>query len=460
MTLKKLFLLVFSIVLSMSIVHAQNPQPGASGSGIEPHPLEGNGGYDILHMDLSLDWTMDENVFTGIYTGEAVATQDLSQFNMDFVGYEISLLQVNGVDVEFRREGYELIITPSDYLPDGEQFTILIHYSGMPESLSDPYSLYDPYGWFVDEDAAILLGGAYATASLYPSNYLDVMGFTVAVTVPEPMMAVGNGVLIDAIDNGIDSTFVWRSQIDSIFSNLLIGQYRHDLIATEIGVDINVYMLEEELTTPDDKLEEMLTLLSDAFGDYPFDELTIIHAPAIGRSGYADVGFIALGTFAVHDDLMVHELAHQWFGLTAWIQSHEDRWINEGAASYVETLWLLRRVYYENPNDMDDILPGILAIEWDNVYNLAPIAVLPDGFDSVAVYERGRFTFLMLQHEVGTETFFEIMREMLVRYRFDFVTTDDFVALSEEISGQDLSEFFDVLFYSEPLPPLAELGVE
>jgi hypothetical protein len=71
---------------SVGIVHAQNPQPGADGLGDSRFPLAGNGGYDVQHYTLDLTWDAATGDIFGTATIEALATQALSAFNLDFRG--------------------------------------------------------------------------------------------------------------------------------------------------------------------------------------------------------------------------------------------------------------------------------------------------------------------------------------------------------------------------------------
>jgi hypothetical protein len=79
----------------------------------------------------------------------------------------------------------------------------------------------------------------------------------------------------------------------------------------------------------------------------------------------------------------------------------------------------------------------------------------PDNlFSPTAVYERGALTLHALRLRVGDETFFTILREWTARFHNGNVTTQDFVALSEEISGEDLEDFFEAWLYQLALPSL------
>src|SRR5215212_11104426 len=88
-------------------------------------PLAGNGGYDVGHYGLTLDYNRAGNHLEGSVVISASATQALDRFDLDLRGFSISRLEVNGRPATFAREGeQELVITPSGTLPAGGAFTV------------------------------------------------------------------------------------------------------------------------------------------------------------------------------------------------------------------------------------------------------------------------------------------------------------------------------------------------
>ena len=85
---------------------------GAAGLGDPIYPRLGNGGYDVTHYDITLTVDMAGNTITGTTTLQARAKQSLRAFNLDFLGLEIDLVQVNDRPARFQRAGSELTLTP------------------------------------------------------------------------------------------------------------------------------------------------------------------------------------------------------------------------------------------------------------------------------------------------------------------------------------------------------------
>src|SRR5260221_3023185 len=127
------------MLLMTGIVHAEGPQPrpGSDGLGDPLYPLLGNGGYDALHYILELTVDVDKNVISGTVEIDAQATQDLSAFNLDFVGFEISALTVDNIPAKYSRTEHELTIMPAKPLLNGKTFTTSITYSGTPNTAQD-----------------------------------------------------------------------------------------------------------------------------------------------------------------------------------------------------------------------------------------------------------------------------------------------------------------------------------
>ena len=101
------------------------------------YPGFGNGGYDVQHYGLDLTVAdVGTGTLTGVTTIEAEATEDLSSFNLDFVGLTVEDIAVNEQPAVFDRNGQELTITPAMPLQAGETFTVEVTYSGAPEQLS------------------------------------------------------------------------------------------------------------------------------------------------------------------------------------------------------------------------------------------------------------------------------------------------------------------------------------
>ena len=160
--------LAFVTVAGASAAYAATFTPGSAGLGDPFFPLGGNGGYDVRHYGLTLNYEPQSNNLTGTAVIDAVATQDLSQFDLDLRGFDITALAVNGTAAPFTRSGQELVIEPTEGLPTGETFTVTIDYSGTPSVVTDPDGSIE--GWVPTDDGAVSVGEPQGSPGWYPCN--------------------------------------------------------------------------------------------------------------------------------------------------------------------------------------------------------------------------------------------------------------------------------------------------
>jgi aminopeptidase N len=143
------------VIVSLVSVSAQDdsaPSAGAIGAGDIYYPELGNGGYDALHYTLDVTVDVEDNFINSIATIALQATQNLTAFNVELIGLDIESITIDGVSAEFERNDREMTITPAEPLANGQDYTLVIVYSGGPfaqknESLRnffrpDPFHLY------------------------------------------------------------------------------------------------------------------------------------------------------------------------------------------------------------------------------------------------------------------------------------------------------------------------------
>ncbi len=444
---------------------------GSSGLGDSLYPDFGNGGYDVAHY--TLDITVNDvatSDLTAIVTIEAKAIQDLSSFNLDFIGFEIDEITVNGETAEFSRKGQELTIHPLKPLAENESFTVVIQYNGSPEEMQS-VALPVQTGWVTVDGGSFVLSEPDGSANFYPVNDhpLDKAGYTFRVTVPEPFEAAANGLLTETTDNGGTTTFVFetRDPMASYLATINIDEFDIETMESENGIPIRNYYstgLSEDVRKPFARQGEMLVYFSDIFGAYPFEVYgSLVMDTEFGAAlENQTLSIFGMDMIDVEDTestelIVAHELAHQWFGDSLSVADWSDIWLNEGFATYSEGLWI------EHTSGREALDEWIKSQYNDVVENQkyypAPGNPPADDLFNGGVYVWGGLTLHALRLEVGDEVFFDILRTYFDRYQGGNATTDDFIAAAEEVSGKELTEFFDSWLYSENIPPIPALGL-
>ena len=157
------------------------------------------------------------------------------------------------------------------------------------------------------------------------------------------------------------------------------------------------------------------------------------------------------------NDLVAHELAHQWFGDYVTCRDWSHAWLNEGFATFFEHL------EREDRLGKDEYESGILG-DVDNYLAEAngryqrPIVCrdydLPIDLFDRHLYEKGGLVLHMLRRELGEQTFWQGVKTYLVRHAGGVVETNDLMRALEEVSGRSLERFFDQWVYRQGHPQL------
>jgi aminopeptidase N len=444
---------------------------GSSGLGDSLYPGFGNGGYDVAHYTLDIKVNdVSTSDLTAITTIEASATQDLLSFNLDFIGFEIDEIMVNGAAADFSRKGQELTVIPLKPLLENQSFTVVVKYNGSPEQIQS-VSMPVLTGWVVVDGGSFVLSEPDGAANFYPVNDhpLDKATYTFRVTVPDPLEVAANGILTETINNGDTTTFVFdeHNLMASYLATINIDEFDVETMKSENGIPIRNYYstgLSPDVRKPFARQGEMLTYFSDIFGPYPFD----VYGSLVMNTDFGSalenqtLSIYGMDMIDVKDvegtELTVaHELSHQWFGDSVSVADWSDIWLNEGFATYSEGLWIEHLHGREALNAWVKSQYADVVAHPENF--VAPGNPPADDLFNSGVYVRGGLTLHALRLEVGDDAFFKILKTYFERYKDGNATTADFIAVAGEVSGKDLTGFFDGWLYSEKMPSLSAMGL-
>ncbi|MGH3916662.1 MAG: M1 family metallopeptidase [Pseudonocardiaceae bacterium] len=444
---------------------AAAPVPGAEGIGDPYFPRAGNGGYDVVGYDIQLRYDPTSDRLEGRTTITARTTQELSRFNLD-LRLAATAVEVDGRPATIRQDDGELEVTPAEALVADRQITVRVDYAGVPSDIPGGADVAEP--WVRTADGAVAVGQPDSAAWWYPANDHPSDKATVAVTatVPAGVEAISNGALLGGPEPAEPGWERWRWQAVEPMAPYLafvaLGQYELVRRDTPFGPYLAAYgqsldpALARSARAAVERTPEIVELLVTIFGDYPFAHLGAVVPDAPDM-------FFALETqtrpvygpifFAGNDDfsVVVHELAHQWFGDSVSIQRWRDIWLNEGFATYTEWLYTERT---GGPSAQQRAVEQYEAIPADaDFWRVPPADPSAAGVLDGPVYLRGAMALAALRSAVGDEDFFAVLRAWATERRGGNGTVEDFLAVVERVSGEQVDDIADTWLLRPERPP-------
>jgi aminopeptidase N len=428
---------------------------GLPGGGDPYFPKAGNGGYDVSRYNLHLRYEPSSNRLAAMATIHARAKKSLSRFDLDFRHLRIKRLSVDGESARYSRRGQELKITPRHGLRKGSRFDVRVRYHGHPHPVIDPDGAQD--GWIRTDDGAFVASEPQGAPTWFPCNDLltDKAAYRIRVTVPKGKAAISNGELVKRVVHGRHKTFVWDEDTPMATylatvttGNFSVERSRIDGIPSVVAIDPRESGAAQTLR----KMPAMLRLFGPRFGPYPFDAVggTVDHAPQVGYA--LETQTRPIYDTAPSEATVAHELAHQWFGDSVSLKRWHQIWLNEGFATWSEWLWQQRAGGESVQRRFHELYtrhsPGDASF-----WNPPPgDPGAPENLFDLTIYVRGGMTLEALREEVGTQTFFQILRDWTHDHAYGNAGIKQFIDLAEADSGRDLDHFFHVWLYRPGKP--------
>ncbi|MCW5254179.1 M1 family metallopeptidase [Streptomyces sp. SHP 1-2] len=439
--------------------------PGAPGIGDPYYPTYGNGGYDVSHYDLRLRYQPATDLLEGTATILARTTQDLDRFDLDFL-LDVEEVRVNGAKASFATSGeHELEVSPKSPLRKDTQVTIVVRYTGVPSSKQ----AYGFTSWHRTPDGGIAANEPESAAWWFPSNDhpLDKATYDVSVQVPDGVQAISNGTLQSTSSRLGWTRWNWRSDKPqaTYLATLAVGRFDLSTGTTESGIPVvNAYS--RDLGTNAgaarasvERTGEIADWLSEYFGPYPYNAVggyvpntTTGFALETQTRPYYSPRQFANGS---NVSVVVHELAHQWYGDLVSVRGWKDIWINEGFARYAQWLWS----EHEGEGTARELADHVYAIYPADspFWTVRPGDPGPDNQFHTAVYDRGALAVQELRETIGDRAFFTVLKGWPRRYAHGNASVADFRRYAEEVSGRPLAALFDTWLF-QPSKPAARSG--
>jgi aminopeptidase N len=436
---------------------------GGSGVGDEYFPGYGNSGYDVSHYDLRLKYTPASDTIQGTATLVLRPKADLTRFNLDFALTPGSV-RVNGAKATVKQTGTEVEVTPARALRTGALTTVVVEYSGVPSQVQVNGENY----WVRTPDGAIAVGEPEIAAWWFPSNDhpTDKATFDISVAVPDGVEVLSNGVYSRTATNE-PGWFRWNwrttKPMTTYLAFLVIGQYEINQDTTPSGQPfISAYAdglgdVGGAARASIERTPEITEFLAERIGPYPFEaQGGVVPSAGLGfalenqtRPVYSP-GFFRRGS---NTSVVVHEMAHQWFGDSVSVAKWRNIWLNEGFATYAEWLW--------SEAQGEGTAQQIFDFRMANTPAESPFWQVTIGDPGAAnifsgsVYNRGAMALHALRRAVGDEAFFATIKKWTASKQYGNATIEEFIALAESVSGKQLDEVFATWLFTKGKPSVA-----
>ncbi len=420
--------------------------------------------YDISYHKLELNIDPAIAFIDGIVSTTFTAKSTMNTVTFDLSNnMTVSEVTQSGITLTYTQNANnELVITLSQTLPQGQESTVKITYSGNP--VSSGFGSFEqethngiPIVWTLSEP--------YGAMGWWPckqdlNDKID--NIDVYITTPKQYVAVSNGLEQSQTINGTHKTthFKHKYPIPAYLIAFAVTNYQvysHTVNNNGKPFDIVNYVYPEDLTTAQSQTGitvDIMNIFTELFGEYPFADEKYGHAQFGCRCGMEHTTVSFMGSFS--RGLIAHELAHQWFGDKITCGSWKDIWLNESFATYLSGLTI------ENLDGNDPF------IQWRKSKNNS-ITARPDGavylsdqdttsvgriFSSRLSYNKGSMVLHMLRKKLGDAVFFQSLKNYLAdpNLAYGYAKTPDLIAHFETVSGENLTEFFKDWIYNQGYP--------
>lgn len=369
----------------------------------------------------------------------------------------------------------------------GEHVATTVHYGGQPHvAKKAPWD--GGFVWSHTKDGQPWVGSAVEGEGCdlfwpcidQPEGKPDLVDLY--VTVPKPLVAPGNGVLVGISDEGDKRTYHWRAKHPTTYAiSINVGPYK-ELTGEYHSRYGNVIPLQYWYLPGEDEqarklfaeFPRMLAFNEAMIGPYPFgdEKMGVVETPYLGMEHQT---INAYGNDYKKDGsgfdwLLQHEFAHEWFGNQMTNANWDDMWLHEAFATYMQPLysWSINgdMGYYTWMQKMRLALHDRFPIVSGKSQTEAQVYDDDHG-PGLDIYDKGALTLHSLRGLIGDRDFFESLR-MLVYGRPDpkpgnfaphYASSQDFIRIVNQVSGRDLSWFFNVYLYQAKLPALDEQRV-
>src|SRR6266849_2484248 len=428
--------------------------------------------YDLQHSKIALRFDLDQKKVIGEVTHSLSILRDgTAKIVFDSTGRTIQRVTVNKAAAKFETAAEKLIIPLAAGAKAGEKFDITIRYEGKPTT--GTYFIL-PDKDYPDRPSPIWTQGESEDTHYYLPTYdypNDRLTTETILTVPASWITVSNGKLINVSDAGKGlKTWYWKESIPSstYLITVVAGEF-DEAKESWRGIPVTYYAPKgrgDRLPLNYGRTPAMMALFSEKLGvDYPWEKYAQVMVDDFVAGGMENSSAttntsnslnhpkIAAEIFTDEDDLISHELGHQWFGDLVTCKDWGDVWLNEGFASFLEVVWM--EVHFGK--DQADYERWNGAREWFESSSLWNKPIVRHDFDDSGefdgnAYGKGGWVLYMLRHQIGEDAFYRGLKHYLELNRGKNVVTADLAKAIEEATHTNVDQFFSQWLYGAGAP--------
>lgn len=434
---------------------------------------------DIVHMDLAVSFNWDEHTCLGQATLRIkpyfLPTDSivLDARNMTF--QKIRILDAHGDEIRNLVDYNKRILRLKLERPiqPNEEIKLEMDYVAHPDEAENKKgrAIRDDKGlYFVNTDKSETYqpmqlwtqGETESNSNWFPTIDHPHEKFTsvLQISAPAEMTILSNGRLISDQVSGSKHQQTWANEepLPAYLLMMAIGNFK---ISKEQLDNLEIsYYLEPDYHPYSAQIFRHTREMIDFFGgklgvNYPWSK----YAQVVVRDYVSGAMENASATLhgesvqktprelldAPNDEIIAHELFHQWFGDLVTCESWPHLFLNEGFATYGEQLWLEYK-YGVNASQRESYETMKRYLNYANQVQDGPIANFnyknPDDMFNTLTYQKGSRVLHLLRSILGDDAFFAGLKIYLTEYRYQTAEIDDFRQVMEKVSGKDLRPFF------------------
>src|SRR5216683_1741722 len=428
--------------------------------------------YDLQHSRIALRFNLEQKKVIGdvIHT-LTVLREATSKIVFDSAGLTIQNVTVNKSPAKFETKDGKLSVALPAAARAGEKLNIEIRYEGKPTK-----GLYFilPDKDYPDRPKQIWTQGESEDTRYYLPTYdypNDRLTTETILTVPASWITVSNGKLINVTDAGKGlKTWYWKeSVLSSTYLITVVAGEFDEVKDTWHGIPVTYYAPKgrgDRLPINYGRTPAMLELFSKKFGiDYPWEKYAQVMVDDFVAGGMENSSATTNSSNSlVHpklapeyltgeDDLISHELGHQWFGDLVTCKDWGNIWLNEGFATFLEFVWSDAQF----GKDQADYERWNGSREWFGSSNLWDKPIVRHDFDDSSefdgnAYGKGGWVLYMLRHQIGEDAFYRGLKHYLEVNRGKNVVTADLAKAIEDATHANVDQFFSQWVYGAGAP--------